>query len=313
MNRNRAIDAVRAIACVFVLFVHCPLPGQAGVWVNSLARFAVPFFLMVSGYHALRPAPDKTLAAAKKRLAATAKLTLAGTAFYAVSNTLRCVFSGQRAFSWLSSLLSPTGVRRFFIFNRAVFLSSVMYYLFMLLYVYALFMLFVRTGTLRIALYAVPVLLAANVVMNEFLCLPWYWAGNFLLTGLPFFLLGYLIAARGVRFARAHWLIAPALLFACWETRFNPEIYCGIGSVVASVCIFLTCLQHPQPRIPRWLVRFGQEGAPTLFIIHCGVRDHLQLLVPKSLPLYGWLFPLLVVAVSAGISVLAASVRRVRH
>lgn len=306
MKRNRSIDAVRAIACIFVLFVHCPLPGQTGVYVSSLARFAVPFFLMVSGYYALRPTREKTLEAARRRMAETAKLTLAGTALYAVSNTLRCLFTGQDAFSWLGSLLNPTGMLRFFIFNRAVFLSSVMYYLFMLLYVYALFMLFVRTGTLRAACLAASVLLAAGVVMNEFLGMPWYWTGNFLLTGLPFFLMGYGIAERRPRFAHAHWLILPALLFACAETQLNKEIYCGIGSVTAGVCIVLTCLRCPQARLPKALVHFGRGGSTALFLIHCAVRDHLQMLVP-AFPGREWLFPLIVLLVSIVLSLPAAA------
>ena len=99
MTRNRSIDALRAIACAFVLFVHCPFPGVFGVLVSALARFAVPFFLMVSGYYCWRNTDGAMLAAAKKQLRSTAKLTLIGTAFYAIANTLRDVLAGSNPLS----------------------------------------------------------------------------------------------------------------------------------------------------------------------------------------------------------------------
>ena len=310
MNRNRSIDAVRSIAGAFVLFVHCPFPGTFGVMVSALARFAVPFFLMVSGYYAYREADGAMLSAAKKQLRSTAKLTLAGTAFYAVSNTLRDALSGSHPLAWLSSLLSATGVRRFLIFNRAIFLSSVMYYLFMLLYVYALYILILRKKAMRLAYAAILPLLMTGVVLNEFIVAPWYYTGNWLLTGLPVFLLGHLIAAKKPHAAHPEWFILPGALLLCLETKLNAEIYVSFGSILLSVSVFLTCLTHPQARVPEALVRFGRSGSVVLFIVHCAVRDYVRLLLPQSLPLHMWTLPLLVLALSVLISTAFASLRK---
>lgn len=310
MNRNRSVDAVRAIACAFVLFVHCPFPGTFGVYVSALARFAVPFFLMVSGFYAYRDTDQAMLAAAKKQLRSTARLTLIGTLFYAVSNTLRDVFSGSHPLAWLSSLLSAEGVRRFFLFNRAIFLSSVMYYLFMLLYVYALYMLFIRARAMRIAYASILPLLLTGVVLNEFMVAPWYYTGNWLLTGLPFFLLGHFIAARGLRPARPEWFILPGALLCCLETQLNAEIYCGFGAILLSTSVFFACLNHPEGRVPQTLVRFGRSGSAVLFIIHCAVRDHVKLILPQGMPLYVWVMPVIVLALSAGIAYAASKLQR---
>ena len=306
MNRNRSIDGVRAIACVFVLFVHATLPGRFGVCVSAMARFAVPFFLLVSGYYAFRGEAQASVQAARRQLKNTAHLTLAGFILYAVSNTLCRVMTGGAPFEWLDSLLSPTGIRRFLIFNRAIFLSSVMYYLFMMLYVYALFILLLRTNTLRHAVRCIPLLLLLNLFLSFFFFQPWYYAGNFLLTGLPFFLLGYTAAQKKLRFPRAHWLIVPGLLLSCLESRYNAEMYCSFGTLMVTAGVFFTCLTHPQGRLPERLVRFGRECSMYLFLIHCAVRDHLKILLPQSLPLRDWLLPLLVLALSAAISVLLA-------
>ena len=310
MNRNRAIDAVRAIACAFVLFVHCPFPGTFGVIVSALARFAVPFYLMVSGYYAWRETDAAMLAAAKKQLCSTAKLTLAGTVFYAVCNTLRDALSGSHPLAWLSGLLSGAGVRRFLIFNRAVFLSSVMYYLFMLLYVYILYMLLLRAGAMRFAYAAILPLLLTGVALNEFIAAPWYYTGNWLLTGLPFFLLGHLIAAKKPHIAHPEWFILPGALLLCLETKLNAEIYVSFGSILLSVSFFFACLAHPKARIPEALARFGRSGSVVLFIIHCAVRDYVKLALPKRLPLYAWTMPLLVLALSIALSMAFSSFRK---
>ena len=302
MPRNRSIDAVRAIACAFVLFVHCPFPGTFGVIVSALARFAVPFYLMVSGYYACRETDGAMLAAAKKQLRSTAKLTLTGTIFYAVCNTLRDTLSGGHPLAWFFSLLNATALRRLLIFNRAIFLSSVMYYLFMLLYVYILYILIIRVRAMRFAYAAILPLLSTGVVLNEFMVAPWYHTGNWLLTGLPFFLLGHYIAAKKPRIAHPEWFILPGALLLCLETRLNTEIYVSLGSLILSVSILLTCLAHPKARVPESLVRFGRSGSVVLFIIHCAVRDFVKLALPSGFPLYAWALPLMVLALSIALS-----------
>lgn len=306
MTRNRSIDAVRAAACVFVLFVHAYFPNPFGLYVSGLARSAVPFFLMVSGYFACRPDAEATLAAARRRLASTARLTLAGVLLYAVSNTACRLLTGQRAFSWLDSLLTAEGLFNFVVYNRAVFLSSVMYYLFMMLYVYALFMLIVKSGWLKAARRMIPLLLAACVILDEFCGQPWYYAGNFLLTGLPFFLLGHLFAERPPRLAHPGRLLLPGLLLTIAEIALFGDAYCYIGTLVFTVSLFAVCLQNPGERLPEGLVRFGRNCSMIVFLIHCAVRDWLYLVIPQSPAVFAWLRPIAVLLVTVALSLLIA-------
>lgn len=50
-NRNQIVDVFKIIAALFVIFLHFPFPGYLGKIVFSIARFAVPFFFIVSGYY----------------------------------------------------------------------------------------------------------------------------------------------------------------------------------------------------------------------------------------------------------------------
>ena len=48
--RNRTFDLFKWAAALFVLLLHVPFPGDVGGTVRMFARWAVPFFFMVSGY-----------------------------------------------------------------------------------------------------------------------------------------------------------------------------------------------------------------------------------------------------------------------
>lgn len=49
-SHEYSIDLFKAIACIFIIFIHCKLPGTAGGVMEALARFGVPLFFAVSGF-----------------------------------------------------------------------------------------------------------------------------------------------------------------------------------------------------------------------------------------------------------------------
>ena len=49
LKRNQTMDVVRIIASFLVVLFHVPLPGKAEVISKGIARFAVPYFMMISG------------------------------------------------------------------------------------------------------------------------------------------------------------------------------------------------------------------------------------------------------------------------
>lgn len=51
---NYCMDFLKGIACILVVFIHVKFPGDFGQAVQAIARFAVPFFFMVSGYYCYR-------------------------------------------------------------------------------------------------------------------------------------------------------------------------------------------------------------------------------------------------------------------
>jgi hypothetical protein len=50
-NRNIILSLFESFASIAVIFIHCPLPDKVGTIVTAIARFAVPFFFMITGFY----------------------------------------------------------------------------------------------------------------------------------------------------------------------------------------------------------------------------------------------------------------------
>ena len=49
-NRNQSMELAKLVASFFVVFIHVPFPGDFGILVDGLGRYAVPMFFAISGY-----------------------------------------------------------------------------------------------------------------------------------------------------------------------------------------------------------------------------------------------------------------------
>ena len=56
-GHNDKLDLWKCVAIYSVIFIHILLPGQIGVAVNCLARFAVPLFFLSAGFFSWRSPP----------------------------------------------------------------------------------------------------------------------------------------------------------------------------------------------------------------------------------------------------------------
>jgi surface polysaccharide O-acyltransferase-like enzyme len=52
--KNNTLNFIKTIACAMVVFIHIKFPYEYGYYVNTLARFGVPFFFMISGYFSFK-------------------------------------------------------------------------------------------------------------------------------------------------------------------------------------------------------------------------------------------------------------------
>lgn len=307
MKRNSTIDFFRLIASVMVLLIHVPFPGTAGLFISNLSRFAVPFFLLVSGYYCSQHS-------AQRKRRETAKLTIWGTVLYSVLNTVGSIVRGNGFWGWLHPVLNMEALMQFLLFNRAYFLTNMMYYLFMLLYVYTLYIWVCNTRFLKYISYLSFALIPIGVLITDLWDCPWYYVGNWIFTGVPFFFIG-----NQMRCFRPRWLHNPifilcGILMICVETFILRRIlFLSCGSVFLSVGLFSWSLEYPA-LVSSKMSSLAKELSASIFLFHCGIRDVVNALfhVPA------FVLPGIVLGLSFIISILLsfflrASARNVQH
>lgn len=134
-RQNETLNAIKAIACVCVVFMHCEFPGALGVYVQAISRWCVPFFFMIAGYFCVRE-DCVTLSSAEKVLAKFIHiLRLIGWAagFYGLVLLAKGICLGQNLF-----VVTPREIANLFIFNIPFFVPGHMWFLFALAQVYLL-------------------------------------------------------------------------------------------------------------------------------------------------------------------------------
>lgn len=70
-TENTTLHAVKALACFSIVSLHFLMPGEFGVFYQIVARFAVPFFMMLSGYYSFNISREKVKYRLKQMLLLT--------------------------------------------------------------------------------------------------------------------------------------------------------------------------------------------------------------------------------------------------
>ena len=308
MQRNKNIEILRAVACVLIVFVHARFPEPFGIYVVSFARIGVPVFLMISGFFFF-DSRERMKKKAEYQLKKTIKLTLFSLGVCILANSFLQLIYGNLPFHWLAVMKDSKLWMHLFLFNRAYWLCSVMYYFFMLIYVYLIMMVALRRKIGKKAFLLIPILLFCNIAMSEIGHHSWYYVGNFLFTGIPFFLLGMFLN-KIYRPQNNKVLIITALLGAgltVIETAFFGEAYLYIGTILISVSLVYLCINNDNNPHMQLLARFGTECSAFVFIIHCHVMDYVALWNDCALA-----EPFLVIVISAILAIMMAEFRKLK-
>ena len=308
-SRNSCLDLIKGVACMFVIFLHAGFPGVFGIGVKCIARVCVPFFFMAAGYFSWYPAPKQPRYGAKLRRIAL--ITLGAVLFNLAAN---CVPEG---FSWLSRIdWREISWVRFLLFNQPNIVFEHLWFLFALLYDYALWAFTDRFRLCRVAYLMIPVLLTAYFLLAQgafFLGIrvPNYFYRNFLVEGFPFFMLGHLIHRKQERIR----LTAPVLLciFAastllCLLERalFGRDFGMHFFTVSQVISLFLLGVTKPSFGSGSRLAVFGRRYSLFVYVLHPFAVPFVHFLYKKlhlldSVPA-AFLQPITVLAVTAAAS-----------
>ncbi len=298
MTRNLALDTIKAVACLGVIYIHSQIKEDLHPNTNyilAITRLAVPLFFMISGYY------YSTIVAkgkSKPYFSKILKLTAIATIFYV------CLF-----FTELPSV-SSSDILNWALLN-ATPLASHLWYLYAMIYVLIIadkFPKFVfHKDNWKIAL----ALIAVNYVLSSFLHMIYY--RNFLLTGLPYFIFGIAIfqhkeklIASTTTFRKSLiilvglliLLMAEEYIYAISDLRDARDHFL----LTAPLClyIFLIAVRHPQIGFKSF-GHIGQKYSSNIYIYHFGVMYIIDLLYNHiSLPydIHNYLYPVAIMTIT---------------
>lgn len=320
-QRNYYLNFWKGIACFGVVFAHTRFPVYTldGV-LQTMIRFAVPLFFMISGYFCYgedRDVVEKKLPAKIKRIF---WINLGGCFYYFVMQLAIAVFGDSHGsmadvLERFHMLFNGKTMIEWLVFNQDPFVR-IMWFTSALLYCYLLFWLINHFNFYRLFYGLIPMLLAAHLVLGNLFTLygveinKLYYR-NFLLFGLPFFMLGnwihknqeYILEKLTVGKCQLTIVLGLLIGIGEWFLVERREMY--LGSLLVVINIFLLTLYQPEKKENSYLTKIGADYSLFIYIVHYSLivvteRISDKLVAPESTAyyVYGFARPFLIFGIS---------------
>ena len=312
MNGHRTISGIyliRGVCCILVVLIHCTFPGMFGEIIKAVARSAVPFFFITTGYFLYRNNREQQKIKLKYNIKKIFRLTITvGFVYIILRSIISILENGGTVFNWLYSNIGKKDIIYFIVFNRCVFICVIMWYFFALLYVLGIYYFFNKFNiNKKVIMILVILLLCIALIAGEWLKLPWFVIGNFLLVGFPFFSIGYLIRAYSIDSSISSkyikYLIIFGILCSISEYFIFGDIYIYAGSIILSIGLFLNGFII-FPNENSLLVRFGKNYSTSIFVTHCGIILILDALIQDTSSCWLVMKPIVIICLSIILSFL---------
>lgn len=315
MEKNKCINFFKGIACLGVVLIHCNfLNNQTIDILKDIARFAVPFFLMVSGYFLYNSDRTVRIKKLKKQFLKILILTITICAIYFFWNFFKMNFNPEEINNWLNQyLLNPEFTKILLLFNRWAFLASTVYYLFMLIYVYIIDYIATKLHLNKLLYFASLILIAFGVYTQYTnpQNLDWYYWGNWFLTGLPFLEFGSFIAWLKDKeklycnnfFAIFLFILGIGLSIATVLIK-NTFLYYDIGSVLIASSALIFSIKNPKWYIFKPLEILGEKYSLDIFMLHIIVRDTIEKYMQTNSIEYSYKWCLIIIGLSILLGIL---------
>jgi surface polysaccharide O-acyltransferase-like enzyme len=275
--KNNLLNTVKAIAAYSVVFIHCRFPSDLGAAADCLARFAVPLFFMTSGYYCYNNNTDIVQKKLPRKIRHIAMLILLSNAGYFIWKLLSAMIHNKSR-GFLSSICNQKTVIKLVFFNVSPF-SVHLWFLFALLYCYLLFAAINKYQLYKIAYTAIPILLGIQICLGELSDLtghtfPTCYVRNFLLLGMPFFMLGNFIhknenhiLAKFNNLSGIICIVSGAVL-ALFERKINGSNELFIGSIISVTILFVYIMYNKNPYHDTLLMNIGETCSLGIYILH---------------------------------------------
>lgn len=260
-KENRLLNSFKGIFCLLVVFIHVPFPGVVGQQLARLGNISVPFFFLISGWYSYYKNKNKEFTT---KIVCKIKnillLLLKSLSIYAILTVFLHVKNGSLA-EWWNSFFNAKGLFKIFVMNNFSFIDlgeeswliEILWFLPALIYCYLLLWLLVVCKGQVFGCILIPILLACRlVVMGSRANINWHYHNNFLLTGMPFVLLGYYLAINKERILSKKLLAINVFLLISGSliviNKGGRDGY--IGVIMVSIAVLCIAQLYPHRYIP---------------------------------------------------------------
>lgn len=265
--RNRCLDTLKGFACILVIFIHYPFSSVFGLRIRAIARVAVPFFFLASGY-SYGNHREKTIEFGKRQITRNSKLFLYGFIF----SSLILIAQNGIDYVTFKEMFSVHFVLNLLVFNYTGDFYH-LWYLLALIYCIFLWMIIdqIKLQIKKEYCYALIIIIFLLFFFLQFYIkdLKVFQFRNWILMGMPFFSIGVLNSKKINRRYSALISIL-GLILTLVEVSYlgNRELY--LGTILFAYGIFSYAKANPEKKIPGFEL-IGKKYSPYIYILHWGV------------------------------------------
>ena len=300
---NISLNVIKCLAIFAVVCIHCPffpLETKKYLITDAFARFAVPFFFLVSGYYSFFNNHETALNKYKFRIVKLIKLYVCSIllylVFFYIANNIKdvhSIFNISNLYSFVVFNITPFGIHLWFIGA--------------LIYCYAIYYVVNKFNFNNKILYIfIPILLLSCLIIGEFsqyfgIVYPVEYYRNFLFLAMPFFILGYLLHDKKeliINTLSTKLLIILVIfgfLLTFFEALVVGKLDLYVGSIIVSLSIFIWCVKNPNKLNFKISSFIGGKLFTSIYVLH--------VLVLSVIPLnYGILNPFILFGITTLIS-----------
>lgn len=289
-NRNNTMEIIKFFAAVGVIMLHYAFPGIVGKVIYGLARFGVPFFLMISGYYIYDEDSGRVISKLPEKIMHILKIWLITDIFYGI---YYFALNGFRL-SYFADELARWGKGRWYSF--LVFQNTWLgftWFLFGMIICYLLTFIIARMKLWKATWLLTAPLLLVNLYIGEILPFYrgeesiWFWCSNAWLLAFPFFSLGYFVRINEKKLLelitgkRTVVLLIVSFCINMVERALTHANQLFFSNICICLVLFLYCLKYPHEydcrdgwsgKICRWLIFMGNMSM-YIYLIHPAIKE----------------------------------------
>lgn len=254
-KNNYCLFVLEFFAAIFVVFIHCKFPGIFGDFIETVARFSVPFFFIVTGYFSFYSDKTKIKEKIKKFVFILIMLFL----LYFLYDVFYYIFlSKNSVLYFFENTFTFKNIVYFLVFNNTTPVASHLWFLAALIYCY-IFLYFYNDYKQKIMkifmiipVFTIPI---SAIIIYKFGMEYSTIFRNWLFIGMPFISIGGYIKNNKEKILKINnkiniYIILFSIFLICVERiilkyTLNIKLNLYYGAMLLSIFIFIYCVKNP--------------------------------------------------------------------